>query len=139
MTYTELTEKQQKEVEDFPIFYAFNQKQFEEGMRSLGLDPTDTNRICKVGNTGGYIRKEDAIRLHEMLNRHAQEVEEQVKADTTGEGFIRDMFRTELANREYSYTKDVTDTLDALGLTRKDVDADPALRKGLALAIRDLR
>jgi hypothetical protein len=50
--YQELREKQQAELNAFPMFFAFNQKQFEEGMKSLGLKPTDTKKIYKMGHTG---------------------------------------------------------------------------------------
>ena len=35
----------QREVDVFPFFFAFSNKQFDEGMMKLGLDPKDTDKI----------------------------------------------------------------------------------------------
>jgi len=133
--YAELRAQQQKEIDEFPFMWAFSQKQFEEGMIRLGLSPSDTDKIYSIG-AGGYIRKTDSAALHEMMERHAAEMQAAVDADKTGEGFVYDMFRYELDNHEYSYTRDLDPTLDALGLTLAQVMAEPKLRRGLSLAKR---
>lgn len=134
--YLELHEKQQAEVESFPMFFAFNNKQFEEGMRSLGLSPGDTAKIYKLGNTGGFYRKSDAPAFREMMERHAKEMEDAIEADPTGDGFIFDMFNYELANHEYGYTHDPEPTLECLGLTMAQIQADPRLLHGWRKATR---
>ena len=134
--YQELRSKQQAEVNAFPMFFAFNQKQFEEGMKTLGLKPTDTKKIYKLGHTGGFYRKSDAPAFHEMFQRHTQEMEDAIAADPTGDGFIFDMFDYELANHEYNYTHDPEPTLDALGLTMEQIKADPRLFHGWKKATR---
>lgn len=134
--YQELREKQQAEVEAFPMFFAFNQKQFEEGMKSLGLKPTDTKKIYKLGHTGGFYRKSDAPAFHDMFQRHSKEMEDAIAADPTGDGFIFDMFDYELANHEYNYTHDPEPTLDALGLTMEQIKADDRLLHGWKKATR---
>lgn len=134
--YMELREKHQAEVDAFPMFFAFSEKQFEEGMKSLGLDPNDTDKIYKLGNTGGFYRKSDAPAFREMFERHDKEMKDAIAADSTGEGFIFDMFNYELANHEYGYTHDPEPTLDCLGLTMEDINADPRLLRGWKKAIR---
>jgi hypothetical protein len=114
--------------------FAFSDKQFEEGMRKLGLDPTDTNKVYSMPGTGGFYRRSDAHILHEMFDRHHKEMQEAIEADKTGEGFIFDMFNYELANHEYGYTGSITDTLDALGLTIDDINNNPLLARGLEKA-----
>ena len=37
--YQEMRNRQQAEVNAFPMFFAFNKQQFAEGMRKLGLSP----------------------------------------------------------------------------------------------------
>ncbi|MCL2672609.1 MAG: hypothetical protein FWF10_11340 [Clostridiales bacterium] len=37
-TYTALKYRQQQEVENFPMFFAFTKQQFSDGMSSLGLE-----------------------------------------------------------------------------------------------------
>ena len=54
--------------------------------------------------------------------------------DKTGKGFIFDMFLQELENHEYSYTGDVQEALDALGITPQYMEAMPQLMTGLSLA-----
>ena len=63
-----------------------------------------------------------------------QELEDAIAGDKTGQGFICDMFLQELRNHEYSYTGDVQETLDALGITAQYMEAVPQLLDGLALA-----
>lgn len=88
---------------------------------------------------GGIIRKTDAEAMRAMFDRHRRELQEAIAADKTGEGFIYDMFYTELANHEYSYTGDVTDAVNACGLTVEQLNANPALIKGLKKAADDQR
>lgn len=134
--YREMKERHQKEVNDFPMFFAFSREQFDRGMRSLGLEPTDTGKIYKFGETGGFYRREDSKRLAEMLDRHTREMDDAIKADTTGDGFIFDMFIYELANHEYTITYEYEDTFQALGLTREEIYGNNALAAGLKKATR---
>lgn len=132
--YRVMKDAHQKEVDAFPFAFAFNEKQFEEGMRKLGLDPSETDKVYKLGDTGGFYRKEDAEKLHEMFDRHQREMGAAIGQDATGDGFICDMFNYELANHEYSYTHEIDDTLDALDLTIEEVNNDPRLLHGLRKA-----
>lgn len=134
--YRELNQKHQKEVDEFPMFFAFSDSQFEEGMKKLGLKPTDTKMIYKLGSTGGFYRKSDSQALHDMFARHRQEMADAIAADETGEGFIYDMFDYELANHEYAYTWDLEPTLDALGLTIEQVRADERMKNALKKACK---
>ena len=135
--YRKLKDKHQKEVNDFPMFFAFSNKQFEEGMKKLGLDPQDTDKIYKFGNTGGFYRKSDSPALHEMFDRHKKEMAEAIAADETGEGFIYEMFDYELANHEYGYTRDCGPAFDALGLTVEEIRADKRMINGLNKARKE--
>lgn len=137
--YLEMKAKHEQEVNDFPMFFAFSQKQFDEGMETLGLDPSETDKIYKLGNTGGYYRKSDSEALKEMFLRHSQEEADAIAADKTGEGFIYDMFNYELANHEYGYTRDPESTLDALGMTMEQIEANPALLAGWKKAEKNQR
>lgn len=136
--YNALRARQQKEIDAFPFMFAFSNKQFEEGMIRLGLKPTDTDKIYSIGG-GGYIRKTDSAAMHEMLDRHAAEMQAAIDADETGEGFVKDMFLYELDNHEYSYTWDLEPTLDALGLTVDQVVENTKLHHGLIEARKVIR
>ena len=71
-----------------------------------------------------------------MLDRHEKEREAAIATDTTGDGYIYDMFYTELANHEYCITYELDDTLYALGLSVNKINADKRLLHGLEKAIR---
>lgn len=128
--YTELKSKQQAEVDAFPFGFAFNQSQFDEMMTKWGLDPKNTEAIFSIGG-GGYIRKTDADAMHKMFDRH----EAERKAAMQDDEYLYQMFSYELGNHEYSYTCDLTDTLEALGLTIDEINADPRMAEALKRAI----
>lgn len=132
-SYLSLKNKHSDEVNNFPMIFAFSQEQLKEGMEKLGLTTDDTDKVVSIG-TGGIIRKTDVSDFKEMFSRHSKEMKEAIEADKTGEGFICDMFRYELANHEYGYTGELEDTLDALGLTYSEVISSQRLARGLEIA-----
>jgi len=129
--YRVMKDKHQKEINEFPMFFAFSDKQFDEGMRELGLEPSETDKIYSLKGTGGFYRKSDAPALHEMFNKHDAEMK---KAMASDDNFLFDMFDYELGNHEYIVTYDVSDTLDALGLTIDEVKNDKRLLDALQKA-----
>jgi hypothetical protein len=135
--YKKMRDRHQREVNEFPMFFAFNDRQFAEGMAKLGLNPNDIEAIYKLGDTGGYYRRSDAPQFHEMFERHIAEMQEAINADKFGNGFIFDMFCYELANHEYNYTGDISDTLNALDLTEEDINGNESLRRGLNSAVKE--
>ena len=134
-TYQQMKDRQQKEFDAFPIGAAFSNKQFEEMMQKWGLTVNDTDKICSLG-AGIYIRKTDKEALCALINRLNKEKQDAIAEDTTGDGFIFDMFVYELANHEYCITYDLKETLDALGLTVEEIKADKRLHYGLNKAIK---
>lgn len=135
--YQKLQKKQQKEVNNFPMVYAFGQQQFEEAMQKLGLAPSETDKVCSVYGCGDILLKKDLPAFLEMLKRHHQEMTDAICLDVTGEGFIYEMFSTELANHEYSVTCDISDTLNALNLTMEQINNNRQLLRGLIKAMRE--
>lgn len=135
--YTNLKERHQKDFDDFPMAFAFSDKQFNEGMKKLGLDPSDTDKVCSIPG-GGIIRITDAEALGSLFVRQGKEMRKAIDEDLTGKGFIYEMFRYELANHEYIATYDVSDTLNALGLTSERVANSFPLSNGLAKAIEEI-
>ena len=134
MTYAELKDKHRQEISVFPLAFAFNDKQFKDGMQKLGLKETDIHKVYKLGNTGGFYRISDSEKLHAMFKRHVYEMEDAIAADLEGDGFIKDMFYTEMCDHEYCITRDSEVILDALDLRAKDVANNAALRRGWVLA-----
>ncbi len=128
--YLELKEKHQKEINDFPIVFAFNQEQLTEGLKKLNATISE---CCSVYG-GGIIKKTDSERLKNMFLDHDIATTKAIKNDKTGEGYIRAMFQYELSNHEYSFTLDASDTLECLGLTVEDMAKSQPLRNGFVLA-----
>jgi len=128
--YTELKSKHQKEVDTFPFGFAFNQKQFDEMMKKWDLKPTDIREILTLGG-GSYIRRDDIKAMNEMFDRH----EAERKAAMQDDEYLYQMFNYELGNHEYGYTQDLTDTLEALGLTIDEINTDPRMADALKRAI----
>lgn len=95
--YLEMQVRHQEELNAFPMFAAFNKEQFEESMKKLGLKPTNMKAIQNVGYSM-FIRKKDEPAFREMCARQYKERADAIAADTTGEGFIRDMFVAEMGN-----------------------------------------
>ena len=136
--YRALKERQQKEIHEFPFFFAYNDEQFIQGMKRFGLSIEDTDKIYKFGDTGGFYLRTDAARLREIGDRHKAERDAAIAADKRGNGYIFHMFRDELINHEFTYTGDLTDTLDALCITVEEINSNPRLRRGLDKAITDI-
>ena len=128
--YTDLKSKHQKEVDAFPLGFAFNDTQFNEMMARWGLKPTDVREILSIGY-GGYVRKDDAKAMNEMFARH----EAELKAAMQDPDFAFEAFDYELGNHEYCYTYELDDTLDALGLTIDEINSDPIMADALKRAI----
>ena len=137
-SYDEMKKRHSEEYNKFPIKFAFSDKQFKEGMKELGLTENDTDKIVSIGY-GGFIRKTDVKAFNEMNKRHREEEKQAIINDKTGEGYIKDMFESELANHEYSYTYDLTDTLQAIGLSMEEIQSKENLRNGLNLALNEYR
>lgn len=136
--YAELRHRQQEEFNALPLGFAFSNKQFDEMMRNWGLDPEkDVDKIYSIG-AGGFVQKKDAELLHETHKRLDEEMAAAIAADETGEGFIYEMFLYELDNHEYGYTGELEETLDALGYTVEDINADKRLLRGLNMAAKEI-
>jgi hypothetical protein len=135
-SYTELKKRQQNELNEFEgIFFAYNNDQFAEGMIKVGYDNLDNpkDKIYSLG-AGGYIRKDRSKAFHAMFERHAEERKQRNK----DEQFLVESIAYELANHEYCITRDVTDALNALGLSREELPQG-ILKKAISRANRDFR
>lgn len=139
-SYKEMMERQQKEVNDFPLGFAFGNKQFEEMMAKWGLDAKKDSDLAQVASLfgGAYILKKDVPAYKDMCRRHHEELAAAIEADETGEGFVYEMFLYEMDNHEFGYTGDTEDTLDALGYTAEQVLGDPKLKRGLEKAATEI-
>ena len=136
--YQEMKDKNLKKIEAFPYGFAFSKEQFKQMMEKWGLKETDIDKIYSIGG-GGYIRRSDIEKHNKMWDEINKEEQELIKQDKTGEGFIKDMFLTELLDHEYGYTQELDATLDALNLTYDEIMKTPNLKNGLELAIKEIK
>lgn len=134
--YVEMKKRHQKEVNNFPIKFAFSDEQFKKAMEELGLKEDDLDKVVDIG-AGGFIRKADVEAYKEMGKRQYEEFWKAIREDKEGNGFIKEMFLYELANHEYVITREIDDTLEALALTRDDIKNNKNLRTGLLLAEKE--
>ena len=133
--YETLKERQQKEFNEFPMAFAFSNEQLKDGLKKLGLKENESDKVTSIGY-GGFIRTVDVKAFVDMGKRHEDELKDAIKQDLTGEGFIKDMFTSELANHEYGYTYELDDTLETVGLTIDDINENENIKNGLALALK---
>lgn len=136
--YAELRDRQQQEFNKLPLGFAFSDKQFNDMMKGWGLDPEkDLDKIYRIPG-GGFVQKKDHAHMHEVMDKHDREMQEAIAEDKTGDGFIYQMFLCELSNHEYGYTGEYDETLEAVGFTLEQVQADERLRHGLEKAAKKI-
>lgn len=132
--YAEMKQRHQERVNALPLMFAFSKEQFKEGMQRWGLTEKDTDKIYKLGGTGGFYQRKDSTLIFSAFEQNQKEMQDAIAADPDGTGFIKDMFLYELANHEYCITHDLEPTLDALQLSEDEVMNDECLMRGLKLA-----
>jgi len=121
MRYIDLKQKHREEFNGFPIFFAFSDKQMEEGLKKWDVKPGDLLRTPG----GGFIRESDQDRLFEMLTRHNIEMASALDDDD----FLVDAIRYELGNHEYCITRDYTEAFNAIG-----IEMDPRVKACFEIA-----
>ena len=123
MTYLELKRKHQDELSKFPLFFAFNESQFEDGMNKLGLKPSETDKINRI-NACCYCKKSDSKSYKNMYKRFALEKREALKDDN----YVLEMFQCEMKNHEYDLTHDDKEVIEACGLDMFEMNSSQRLR-----------
>ena len=94
--YLDLKREHEEELNKFPIAYAFNEEQLARALEKLGA----TKEECvTVFGHGDIVKREDADRFIEMLERHTEEIKEKLKDDVE---FAEAAFLYEMDNHEYA-------------------------------------
>ena len=110
-TLQELKKRHEQELNTFldsNVFFAFNNEQFEEGLKKLNCSKEDITGFI----AGGIILKNKVSEYLEMSKRHKSELAKKAKEDK--EAQIK-LLVYELGNHEYGYTGDPTDAIKSLG------------------------
>ena len=125
MRYYELKEIYQKKYNDFINnfgFVAFSEKQFIEGKAKLNIN--DNKKIIRL-YSGVYLLKEKAKDFEVLLIESDKELKEKLLNDKE---LLKDAFIYELGNHEYCITYDITDTINALPFTLKEIKENELLK-----------
>lgn len=115
MNHNELRQRQQDEVNAFPIGAAFTNEQFDKMMANWGLKPEDTKEIASLG-AGCFIRKKDIPAFNEMSDRHEREIRDFLDSDKN----LKNALIYEFGNYECQISHEWDDALRALGLPKQD-------------------
>lgn len=115
--YLDLQEKHRKELNDFPIAYAFNDKQLQAALEKLGA----TKEECvTVFGHGDIVKKENAKPFIELLTRHSKEIKELLLSDVD---MAEAMFLYEMDNHEYAINWDGdADVLRCFGISYAELE-----------------
>lgn len=93
--YLKLQEKQRKDLEEFPIAYAFNEEQLQQALEKLGAKKEE---CVTLWNCGDIMKKVDVPAFKEMMKRHREEIYELLKNEQDAE----EAFLYEMDNHEYA-------------------------------------
>ena len=116
--YLDLQKKHEKELQDFPIAYAFSNEQLDEALTKLGVKSID--ECVTVFRHGDIVRREDAEKLLSMLRRQKIELHTKMISD---EDFAYEAFLYEMDNHEYAinWTGD-EDVLSCFTMKEEDLE-----------------
>ena len=95
--YLDLQEKHRKELNEFPIAYAFNDKQLQEALEKLGAESVD--ECVTVMGSGDIVKKENGKPFLDLLKRQVKEVQELLLSDID---IAEAAFLYEMDNHEYA-------------------------------------
>ena len=120
MKYSELEAAAEKRISSVPMFFAFSNEQFAEGLKKLGVD--DPKELVSIIG-GGYIKKTDKHLLEEAYEENMKERKEFL-ADPKQ---LHEAFLYELGNHEHCITGNDVEVWCAVGASVKD--STPEQRK----------
>lgn len=115
--YIDYKEKLQKEFDNFPMFFAFSEKQFKEGVAKLGFDNEDKSLkgvLVSIG-AGGHIRTSDKQAYMDLVDK----MHKRLKTALKDENFLLEALIYEMNNYEFSYSGNFEEILNSLGLEEK--------------------
>ena len=127
--YLDLKKKHQKEFDEFPIAYAFNDEQLKEALEKLGA----TKEECvTVFGHGDIVKRTDVKALLTLLDRQDEEMKQRLKDDPD---FAEAAFLAEMNNHEYAINWSADeDVLACFNLTFDKIN-----KWGLQMAYRRAR
>lgn len=125
MEYEKFKNMYQTKINNLSLKFAFSDDQFKTAMSELGLTENDTDKIVSIGG-GGFCTKQTAKELNDIMDKEQKELKHLLYTDDI---FAESAFYYELGNHEYCITYDISDTLDVLNLSKKEVLENDRLLK----------
>lgn len=101
MTYKEYTEQAQAGINALPLFWAFNESQFEQALAERGIAVKDAKKYVYRSEAlgGAFYLKKDAEIIRAYFSRdHIQDLHNMMEKDA---GFALEAFEYEMLNHEY--------------------------------------
>lgn len=114
-TYQELKKEIQAMYDDFLgkyAFFAFDAEGFKEGCKKLNV--SNENKITRLYG-GGFLLVSKVEEFKELA-KTTKKMEKDFRKEAKN---FKAMLRYEMANHEYQYTYDLTDTLESIGMIDK--------------------
>ena len=109
-TYKEIKTKNEKAISDllekYQVFFAFSNKQLEEGKTKIGI--TDNKKLTGIG-AGGYMPKKDADAFMEAMEKTEKAYNKELKEAKEAKG---EAILYELYNHEAFYTGEIDDVVE---------------------------
>ena len=118
--YVEFKERKQEKINNFDMFFAFDNKQLENGLEKLNVNK---NEIVSIG-MNGFIRKSDVQKFKNMLNNFKEEHTKNMKNDN----YVYHMFKYEMANHEYIITYDDEEILEVCNVNENQFIEDERMK-----------
>lgn len=110
--YLELRKSQEKEMSEFPVAYAFNDKQLEEALIELGAK--SSKECVTIFGHGDIVKKENKKAFIDMLVKHSDDIRALIVSDKDA---AYEAFLYEMNNHEYAINYDGDgDVLNCFGL-----------------------
>ncbi|RIL18493.1 hypothetical protein BUY99_13675 [Staphylococcus gallinarum] len=119
--YVQFKESKKKRFNNFDMFFAFDDEQFNKGLEKLEVN---SDEIVSIGMSG-FIRKSDVSTFNEMMESFNDEHIKHMKNDD----YVYHMFKYEMGNHEYIITYDDEEILDVCGVDQDLFIADERLKE----------
>lgn len=131
-TYLEHKQSKQEAVNNFPMFFAIDNKGFEKGLEQINA--TKEDKLVHIGG-GGIIKKDDLEDFENMFETYRQQHHANI---LESEDYVYHMVKYELANHEFMITYELDDTLESCELT-DELLANPIVKATVNKAVKDFK
>ncbi|HHD0847314.1 DUF7659 family protein [Staphylococcus capitis] len=129
-SYRELKQRHQQEFNALPIFFAFDEQQYQEGLKKVNA--TSETPIVKLAG-GCYVKQSDFSTIKRLLEQHKEEHSQNMMNSDT---YTYNMLRVELVEREYASNRDLKQILNAC-IPSGAKDNIPNLNNTINRAVQD--